>query len=127
MQTGNRLPRAPVIVRWILASVWLAFGLIAKILNLVPRHRLIVERVVGDPAAWLTPAIGVLEVLLAVWILSGLRRRLCAGAQTVAIAAMNACELIWARDLLLAPLPMVALNVAFLSAAWYAALARDSA
>lgn len=113
--------------RVLLASVWLAFGLLAKILNLVSRHRSIVARIVGeDSAAVLTPAIGVFEVLLAFWILSGIGKRACAAAQTLAILSMNTCELLWARDLLLAPIPMVGLNVLFLSAAWFVALSAPS-
>ncbi len=112
-------------LRGLLASIWLAFGLLAKILDLVSRHRSIVARIVGDSgAAVLTPAIGVLEVLLAIWILSGFGRRACAAAQTLAILCMNTCELIWARDLLLAPIPMVILNVLFLSTAWFVALVK---
>lgn len=110
----------------LLASVWLAFGLLAKILNLVPRHRLIVAQIVGEEAAaWLTPMVGALEVLLAIWIVTGFGKRACAVAQTVAILLMNTCEILWARSYLLAPMPMVILNVLFLSGAWIVALAWE--
>jgi hypothetical protein len=112
-----------VAVRIATASVWLAFGLLFKLLGLVPRHRAIVAAVVGEAAAGpLTFAVGAAEVLLAAWVLSGWRPRLCMSAQTVALAAMNALELLAARDLLLAPIPMLLGNAALLGAGWWAAL-----
>ena len=105
------------------AVVWLIFGLGFKMLGLVPRHRLIVASVLGE--RWSGPAtllIGAAEAGLALWILSGIRPRLCAATQTIAILVMNALELTFARNLLLAPLPMVCANALFLAAAWYCAL-----
>ena len=59
---------------------------------------------------------------MGLWILSGIRPRLCAAAQTLAIVGMNTLELALAKDLLLAPVPMVCANTAFLAAGWYCAL-----
>ena len=91
-----------------IAAVWLTFGVGFKLLGLVPRHRLIVARIVGDGMAGpLTIAIGLAETALALWVLSGWKPRACAAAQTAAIVTMNAIELSVARDLLLAPVLMV--------------------
>ena len=104
------------------ATVWIAFGA-AKLFDLVPRHRKIVAAVLGESAAGpVTRLIGGAEVGLGLWILSGVRPRTCAATQTVAIATMNALELRMARDLLLAPVPMVCANIAFLAAGWACAL-----
>lgn len=104
------------------ALVWIVFGLGFKVLGLVPRHRLIVAAILGEAAAGpVTLAIGLAETAMGLWILSGYRPRLCAAAQTLAIASMNALELGFARDRLLAPLPMVAANAVFIALAWHLA------
>jgi uncharacterized membrane protein YphA (DoxX/SURF4 family) len=105
------------------AAVWLVFGFVFKVLDVVPRHRLIVASVLGATVAGpITIAIGAAEATMGLWILTGMYPRLCAAAQTVAIVSMNALELSLAKDLLLAPIPMVCANTVFLSAGWYIAL-----
>jgi uncharacterized membrane protein YphA (DoxX/SURF4 family) len=90
------------ILTCLIAAVWVINGLFCKLLDLVPRHRLIVARILGDEhAALLTRAIGFSEVLMAIWILSGIRPRWSAVAQMVLIAVMNTIEFYAARDLLL--------------------------
>jgi hypothetical protein len=85
-----------------IAGVWLANGLLCKVLNLVPRHQQIVSRILGEShAQLLTKAIGVSEILMAVWILSNIKSRLNAMAQMLIIALMNCIEFILAPDLLL--------------------------
>jgi predicted phage tail protein len=106
------------------ALVWLGFGLLAKVLDGVPRHRAIVERVVGaEFAGQVTLLVGAVEVGLALWIISRQFPRLCAGAQTALLVSMNVMELWKARDLLLSPWAMIAANIVFLSVAWLVALA----
>jgi hypothetical protein len=85
-----------------IALVWLINGLICKVLNLVPRHRLIVARILGEThAGILTIAIGVTEILMAAWVLSGIKHRICALTQVLIIATMNVIEFVLAPDLLL--------------------------
>ena len=103
-----------------IGSVWVFHGLYSKILHGVPRHRLIVGRVLGEGIAGpATMAIGMLEVLLGVWAFSGRNRRACAQAQTLVIAGMNALEIFLAKDLLISAPGMVALNLVFLSLVWF--------
>lgn len=103
----------------LLAAVWLGYGLFAKLLGLVPRHRAIVARFVGEElSAPVTLAVGAAEVGMAVWILSGRRRRLCVVVQGAAIVSMNGLELLFARDLLLSPLLMPLANAALLCVAF---------
>jgi hypothetical protein len=110
------------------ALVWLIFGVVFKVLGAVPRHRLIVASVLGGPAAGpVAVLIGVAEAAMGLWILSGIRPRTCATVQTIAIATMNALELSLARNLLLAPIPMVCTNAAFLALVWYCALKAPAA
>ena len=114
-------------IRFGTASVWLVFGLIFKVLGLVPRHREIVASVIGEE--WATPVtvlVGLAEIGMAAWIMSELRPRWCAVAQTLAIGSMNFLELRSARELLLAPLPMVLANTVFLGLVWYWALTTEA-
>jgi hypothetical protein len=105
------------------ATVWIVFGVLFKVFNMVPRHRLIVASILGDTLAGpATILIGGAEALIGLWILSGIRPRVCAVVQTIAIATMNTLELTLARDLLLAPILMVCGNTAFLAAGWFCAL-----
>lgn len=84
------------------AAVWLINGLFCKVLNLVPRHQEIVARILGDKyAPLLTLLIGLSEIAMAIWILSGIRTRLNSKAQIVVIATMNTLELMIVPDLLL--------------------------
>jgi hypothetical protein len=114
-------------VTWLrlgVAFVWLLFGLLFKALGAVPRHRQIVERVVGSARAgavlWL---VALAEIGLGIWMLAGVQLRACMVAQTLLIVAMNTLELRRARDLLLSPVAMLCANAVFLSLGWYVALA----
>ena len=89
-------------LRFFVAGVWLANGLFCKVLDMVPRHRQIVERVLGlDDASLLTKAIGVGEILVCLWVLTGLRPRLSTWFQIALVATMNVLEFWLAPDLLL--------------------------
>jgi len=89
-------------LNYFIAAVWIINGLFCKVLNFVPRHQEIVASILGnDHARLLTIVIGFSEIAMAVWILSGIRRRLNAIAQIIVIAAMNALEFILVPDLLL--------------------------
>jgi hypothetical protein len=84
------------------AAVWIAFGLFCKVLNLVPRQERIVARILGDQhASFLTRAIGGAEVVMAIWILSGIKSRTNAVIQIAVVGAMNILEFLLAPDLLL--------------------------
>ena len=86
----------------LIALVWLVNGLFCKVLNLVPRHRLIVAGILGDDhAALFTKLIGVSEVMMAAWILSNIHPHLCAIVQMAVVAVMNIIEFIKVPHLLL--------------------------
>lgn len=111
------------VLRALIASVWFVFGFVFKICNGVPRHRAIVAAVVGERhATLLVTAVGSGEVLLSLWIASGILPTACASVQTVAIVTMNALELRRARSLLLVPRAMVIANTLLLTGAWYVAM-----
>lgn len=90
------------ILTLITASVWLANGLFCKLFDVVPRHRQIVARLLGeDHASLFTKTIGALEIMMAIWIVCRIRPRWCTIAQIVLVATMNVIEFILAPDLLL--------------------------
>ena len=90
------------ILNYLIATVWLINGLVCKLLNLVPRHQLIISRIFGDEEAEvLTRAIGLTEIVIAIWILSSIRSRMCAITQIIIVVTMNALEFFLAPDLLL--------------------------
>ena len=85
-----------------ITTVWLINGLLCKVLNLVPRHRMIVGRILGEPFAGpATRIIGLLEIGMFIWILSGIKSRWCAWTQILIVAAMNLLEFKLVPDLLL--------------------------
>ena len=87
---------------YLIAFVWLINGLFCKVLNLVPRHREIVGRILGfDHAQSLTLLIGISETAMAIWIISVMYSKLNALVQIMIVASMNALEFILVPDLLL--------------------------
>lgn len=85
-----------------IALVWFLNGLFCKLLNLVPRHQMIVFRILGEDYAYvITKTIGLLELLMVVWILSRIKPALCALTQMLVVAAMVIIESMLAPDLLL--------------------------
>ena len=112
----------------IVASVWLVHGLFNKLLHFSPRHLLIVQSVpglAGSRGEAVLTAIGVFEVGIALWVLSGSAAGVCAAVQTVVLLTMNVVELSTARSLLLWPAGLIPINVLFLSLAWVAARSRS--
>jgi uncharacterized membrane protein YphA (DoxX/SURF4 family) len=90
------------ILTYFIASVWFLNGLYCKVLNLVPRHQQIVSTILGNE--WghlLTIAIGISEILMAIWVISGILKRLNVLTQVFIIAIMNVIEFILVPDLLL--------------------------
>lgn len=90
------------LLNYFIATAWIINGLFCKVLNLVPRHQEIVARILGkDHAGLFTKVIGLFEIGMAVWILSGIKTRLNATVQILVIAVMNVLEFILVPDLLL--------------------------
>lgn len=95
-------PTKHKLVNYFIAAVWLANGLFCKVLNLVPRHQEIVAGILGnDHSRLLTFLIGISEIVMAIWILSGKWTRLNAIVQMIVIAAMNTLEFFLVPGLLL--------------------------
>lgn len=88
--------------KYSIAFVWIGNGLFCKVLNLVPRHEQIVASIVCvEFSRPFTIVIGMLEISMAFWFLSGLKSRFNALLQIGIVATMNILEFILVPDLLL--------------------------
>ncbi|AHJ97021.1 hypothetical protein Hsw_1426 [Hymenobacter swuensis DY53] len=73
-----------------------------KVLHLVPRHEAIVARMLGPAyASPLTKLIGLAEIGMALWVLSGRYLRLSVAVQIALVLTMNVLGFLLAPDLLL--------------------------
>ncbi len=89
-------------LHYLIATVWVINGFFCKVLNLVPRHQEIVAGILGtEHTRSLTLLIGIAEIGMAVWILTGIQKRLNVVIQILLITAMNFLEFILVPDLLL--------------------------
>jgi len=90
------------LITYFIATVWLVNGLFCKVLNLVPRHEAIVAHILGDDhSRLLTILIGISEIVMAVWILTGIKKRFNAVVQIAIVTIMNILEFLLVPDLLL--------------------------
>lgn len=95
-------PSLHTIFTHLLTAVWLVNGLFCKVLHLVPRHEEIVATILGATySRELTLMIGFAEILMAIWIFSGLLSRFNAITQISIVMLMNVLEVIFAPHLLL--------------------------
>jgi len=112
------------LIRLAVAAVWLYEGLWCKLLHGEPRQVQVVEAVpyFGPRVGVLfLKALGVAEVGLAAWALSGAAPLPCAVAQTLLLVTLNASGLVWARHIIHDPGGMVVKNFAFLVLVWISA------
>ena len=110
--------------RTAIALVWLYQGLWCKLLRRERRHQNIIGTVPfldGTQARQALAALGALECVLAVWVLSGFRAREAALIQTLLLVCMNVAGVRWARNQIPDPMGMLLQNFVFLILAWAAA------
>ncbi|MEO8351921.1 MAG: DoxX-like family protein [Chthoniobacteraceae bacterium] len=111
----------------IIGGVWVFHGLYSKLLDGIPRHRLIVGRILGERIAGpATKVIGLFEIALGIWVFTGWKPIGCAAVQTLAIVGMNTVEILLAGDLLISATGMLILNFGFLLLVWHWALAAST-
>lgn len=90
------------VLTFLIVAVWLANGLLAKVLNFVPRHTEIVAGILGpEYARPLTVMIGFSEIVMGLWILGGRFRKETAVVQITIILTMNTLESLLVPELLL--------------------------
>lgn len=112
------------LLRIAVAAVWLYEGLWCKLLRGDPNQLTVVEAVprLGPRiGALFLFTLGVVEVAVALWALSGWAAVTGTLAQTLLLVALNTNGLLWARHLIHDPAGMVVKNFAFLVLVWVAA------
>lgn len=89
-------------VNYYISLIWLINGLVCKVMNIVPRHEEIVATILGhEHSRIFTLLIGLSEIFMAIWILSGFKPRFNAIVQIIIISVMNSIEFVLVPDLLL--------------------------
>ncbi len=109
------------VIRISVAAVWLYEGLWCKILGRVQSQVQVVKAVPRLGPLFGAPflkALGVAEVALAVWVMSGIAPGTCAIVETALLVVLNANGLLWARHLIHEPAGMIVKNIAFLVLVW---------
>jgi hypothetical protein len=102
LQTRRAIRSFSFGLRASIALVWLLNGLYAKVLGAVPRHKEIVARLFGeDWSLLIITGIGAAEVVMAGWVWSRWRQKLCAVTQILVVMTMNVIEQALTHDLLL--------------------------
>jgi hypothetical protein len=112
------------VLQWAVAAVWLYEGLWCKVLGRSPHEFAVIAAapMMGPRVGPLfLRSLGVVECLLALWVISGWRPYGAALAQTSLLAALNTGGILWSRHLIPDPAGMVIKNFAFLVLAWVAA------
>ena len=110
-----------VIIRASVAAVWLYEGLWCKLLGRVQSQVQVVTAVprLGPSYGLLfLKGLGVVEIVLAAWVMAGIAPGLCAIVETALLILLNANGLVWARRIIHEPAGMVVKNVAFLVLVW---------
>lgn len=110
-----------VIIRASVAAVWLYEGLWCKLLGRVQSQAQVVTAVPRlGPRYGLVflKGLGVVEVVIAAWVIAGIAPGLCAIVETALLILLNANGLLWARQIIHEPAGMVIKNVAFLVLVW---------
>jgi hypothetical protein len=110
-----------IVIRGSVAAVWLYEGLWCKILGRVRSQVDVVTAVPRLGPRFGVPflkMLGVVEISLAVWVMTGIAPGLCAIAQTSLLFVLNANGLMWARHIIHEPAGMVVKNIAFLVLVW---------
>ena len=112
------------LIRVAVAGVWLYEGLWCKLLGGEPHQLQVVAAVPRYGArvgALFLKALGLVEVGMGIWALSGILPIPCAIAQTVLLVTLNANGIVWARHVIHDPAGMVVKTFAFLVLAWVSA------
>ncbi len=116
----NRNIQIYKILTYLIAIVWIVNGLFCKVLNLVSRHEQIVGRILGNVYSKpLTILIGISEILMAIWILSGYKSKINTWTQILVVSLMNVLEFILVPDLLLWGRFNIVFSISFILVLYY--------
>lgn len=109
------------LIRGAVASVWLYEGMWCKVLGRDPGQVAVVQAVPfldERRSAQFLRALGLLEMAIGVWVLSGFLAAVCTLAQTLLLVGLNSAGIYWARRRIHDPAGMVLKNSCFLLLSW---------
>jgi hypothetical protein len=112
------------LIRVAVAAVWFYEGLWCKLLGGQPHQLQVVSAVPSygpRVGAVFLKTLGVVEVGIGFWALSGVAPFPCVIAQTLLLVSLNAGGILWARHIIHDPAGMLVKNFAFLVLAWVSA------
>jgi uncharacterized membrane protein YphA (DoxX/SURF4 family) len=110
-----------VVIQISVAAVWFYEGFWCKILGRMQSQLQVVKAVPRLGPLFGSPflkTIGVLEVALGIWVMSGIAPGACAIVETMFLVVLNVNGLLWARRFIHDPAGMIFKNIAFLMLAW---------
>ena len=110
-----------IVMRAAVAAVWLYEGLWCKVLGRAQLEAQVVAKVPRFGPRFgqsFLKALGVIEVVLAAWVISGIYPGACATAEVALLVVLNVNGLLWSRDIIPDPAGMIVKNIAFLVLAW---------
>ena len=111
-------------VKWVaritLGCVWLYQGTVPKLWSVVPLEIAIVERsgLYFFSPRWTLGLMGIVEVLLGLWLISGYRERLACAVTTLVIVVLEVLVVIEEPSLLIGPFGGLAKNISLFACAW---------
>jgi uncharacterized membrane protein YphA (DoxX/SURF4 family) len=109
-----------IVARVALGSVWLYQGVLPKLVLTVPLELDIVERIglYVVSARWTLGAVGIVEALLGIWILSGFHERLSCVLATLMMLVLEVLVVIEEPSLLIGPFGGLTKNLCLVACAW---------
>lgn len=110
-----------IVMRGAVAAVWLYEGLWCKVFGRAQLEAQVVAKVPMFGPRFgrsFLKALGVIEVLLAAWVISAIHPGVCAIAEVTLLVVLNVNGLLWSRDIIPDPAGMIVKNMAFLVLAW---------
>lgn len=110
-----------IVMRGAVAAVWLYEGLWCKVLGRAQLEAQVVAKVPRFGPRFgqsFLKALGVIEVVLAAWVISGIHPGACATAEVTLLVVLNVNGLLWSRDIIPDPAGMIVKNIAFLVLVW---------
>jgi uncharacterized membrane protein YphA (DoxX/SURF4 family) len=119
-RNGDFLLTLKRVARFCLGFIWIYLGLVPKLLFQVPMEREIVRRIglyLFSPAATIR-VLGVLEIGLGIWLLTGFRERLACVVTSAFLITMVMLVVFEEPMLLAGPFGGIAKNAGLLVLAW---------
>ena len=111
--------------RGLVASIWIYQGLVCKVFAQSPHHLTVFQTATGLAPDWARLALcalGFLETVLAVWVLTRYRPRLAALTQTLLLVGMNGAGLLSAAEKIPDPVGMIGTNLLLVALIWMLAI-----